>query len=162
MALSDHPDIVKKLGELAVKNKKLYDELMLNVFQPSVLEQARKDPNLMSQYHQGIGMGHIPQSGIVPPAHSHSVYDPGHTHTAGEGDTIRAGKLTKRGAWEALRLRLRIGEFETHGFKDLSISINDDKVYLFVVSAGGATILEDEEPSYPSDALVASLRLLRG
>lgn len=161
MALSDHPDIVKKLGELAVKNKKLYDELMQNVFQPSLFEQVRKDPNLMSQ-NQGI-QGHIPQVGIS--AHSHSVYDPGHSHSISDpvgNDTIRAGKLTKRGAWEALRLRLRIGEYETHGFKDLSISIDGEKVYLFIVSKGGATILEDDEPNYPSDALVAAVRLLRG
>lgn len=106
---------------------------------------------------------------LIPGVAQHPVVDPGHKHSiggfkinTGSGLPNIAGKLREEDAYKVLMLRMRVPEYGTLGFKGLSICQDDDKTYVFVVSKGGPTILEDEPDMFPSDKLIAQLILLRG
>lgn len=62
-----------------------------------------------------------------------------------------------------LGMRLRIPSFNMAPFPHLDFHYTPEKVYVFVVAnQGGAVILEDEPLLFPSDTLIAALRLLEG
>lgn len=60
-----------------------------------------------------------------------------------------------------LAMRLNLPEGETFGFDNLNICEAPNKVFVFIVMGDDAVILEDEPSMFPSDRLVAKIRLLQ-
>lgn len=82
---------------------------------------------------------------------------------AGQGVAgAQSNKLSQEGALRLLAMRLRVAEGHVMPFDHISMHIGTDKVTVFVMAKGGPVILEDEEFIFPSDKLVAELRLLQG
>lgn len=71
-------------------------------------------------------------------------------------------KLDTSYAHQLLAGRLRMDEKSVWPFEHLSLHVGAEKVTLFVIAKGGPVIIEDDEHMFPSDKLVAELRLLQG
>lgn len=99
----------------------------------------------------------------VPPHH--------HPHRHDFAFDLGVGSITKREDFKRkimdrhmsiLAYRLRLDEGVMHPFEFINLHITDEKAFVFIVKKGEAVILEDDPSMFPSDKLVASLRLLIG
>lgn len=73
--------------------------------------------------------------------------------------TFRIGKVHDL---QMLAMRLRFVPGERYPFEFINCHRNDTKAFVFVVKNGQAVTLEDDGNMFPSDELVAKLRLLVG
>jgi hypothetical protein len=59
-----------------------------------------------------------------------------------------------------IMMRLHIGEGQMHPYQHLSTALAGDKVFVFIAHNDEAVVFEDERNNFPSDSLIAQLRLI--
>lgn len=58
-------------------------------------------------------------------------------------------------------MRMRLPEGGSFPFQHISTALGDEKVFVFIVQDNTAVIIEDDRYLFPSDTLVAQLRLIQ-
>ena len=132
----------------------------------------------MVEYKDNVS---IPAAIFTPEEHKMYIVDNQHVRDAfiyaqHAADTIKMGpggqvggpfkvkkmKYNKTELWACLATRLRVPAGSEIGLDFIDFHVGDAKVHVFVVKNDQATTIEDDANLFPSDSLIATLRLLIG
>ena len=91
-----------------------------------------------------------------------SVKAPPPVNSTGPLQVTSMTTLSEEDALRLLMMRLRVPQGSRYPFEHISLHLNNTKSYVFVVSSGGAVVLEDDPHMFPSDELIAKLQVLKG
>jgi hypothetical protein len=122
----------------------------------SPIDQKSAGASIMSALDRGdwsTARNIIDAMNQVKAAHSHSLSGVASVQAYADPVASSNGRM----AAICMRLRLPVGSFPLKNFETF---LEGDTVYVAIVTAAGATFLEDSKEMFPSDTFISQLRLL--